>query len=129
MHLLRLFHQLIHHITPPVRQHQRVLKLFFDLVVRQLLVLAISRAAGTFFIGLFVLVLDHVVEKLQVGHVELAHLLEDLLDVQMPQLGQVFVQVLGNRLARRLDYCVPLDTVVVFWQGDVVHDQVVLHLV
>ncbi len=96
MHLLRLFYQLIHHITPPVREHQRVLKLFFDLVVRQLLVLAISRAAGTFFIRLFVLVLDHVVEKLQVGHVELAHLLENLLYVQMPQLGQVLVQVLGN---------------------------------
>ena len=115
MHLLRLFHELVHHIAPSVRQHQRVLKLLLNLIVRQLFALAIRWANGTFLIDLLLFVLDHVVEKLQVWHVELAHLLENLFDVQVAQLRQVLVQVLWNGLTRWLYDCVPLHAVEVIW--------------
>ncbi len=58
---------------------------------------------------------DHVFEKLQVGDVELTHLLENLFDVQMAQLGEVLVQVLWNGLTRWFYDCVPLDAVEVIW--------------
>lgn len=72
-------------------------------------------------------VLDHVVEKLQVRHVELTHLLEDLLDVQVAELREVLMEVFRDGFAGGFDNSVPLDPVKVFWQGDLVHDKVVLH--
>jgi hypothetical protein len=77
--------------------------------------LAVRWATGTFLIDLLLFVFDHVVEKLQVGDVELTHLLENLFDVQMAQLGEVLVQVLWNGLTRWLYDCVPLHTVEVIW--------------
>jgi hypothetical protein len=58
---------------------------------------------------------DHVVEKLQVGNIELAHFLEDLLDIQMAKFGKVLMKVFWDRFASRFDDGVPLDAIKVFW--------------
>ncbi len=70
---------------------------------------------------------DHVVEKLQVGNIELAHLLKNLLDVQVAKLGKVLMEVFWNGFASWFDDSVPLDAIKVFWKGNLVHDEVVLH--
>lgn len=97
---LRLLHELIDHVAPPVHQHQRVLELLLHLVVLQpSLLLPSHHAARPLVLLLFFVVgllLDHAIEKLEVGNAEFTHLLEDLLDVEVTQLGQVLVQVLGD---------------------------------
>ena len=124
---MSLFHQFVHDIAASVHQHQRVLKLLLNFVIRKLFVLAVHDTTRSFLVGLFVFVLDHVVEKLQVRHVELTHLLEDLLDVQVAEFGEVFVEVFWDGFARGFGDRVPFDTIKVFWQGDLIHDEVVLH--
>jgi hypothetical protein len=70
---------------------------------------------------------DVVVEVLETRAVELADLLEALLELEQLELGQVLVEVLGDGAAGRLEHRVPVCPVVVTRERDLVHYQGVLH--
>lgn len=120
-----LFQQPIHNIAILIRHNECILKLFLQLLVGCCFLLLFG---GSVFGGGF-LVLDHLGEVVEFRAVELPHFLKLLLNVHMLELGQILMEVLGDGFPGWLDNGVPFMSIEVFGEGQLIHDQIIFHVI